>query len=42
MVMGRDTNPDMSAPVGARAGCIHRESITEISPDEALAAVDHL
>jgi len=32
----------MSAPVGARAGWIRRESIAEISPDEALAAVDRL
>jgi len=42
MVMGRDTNPDMSAPVGARAGWIHRDSIAEVRPDEALAAVDRL
>jgi len=39
MVMGRDTDPSMSAPVGPRAGWIRKEAIADVSADEAVAAL---
>jgi len=42
MVMGADTDPSMSAPVGARSGWIRDEVIADISADAALAQLDQL
>ena len=42
MVMGPDTDPKMSAPVGPRAAWIRKESIADISVDEAMAALARL
>ena len=42
MIMGPDTDPTMSAPVGPRAGWIRKETIAEISADEAAAALADL
>ena len=40
MLMGADTDPSMSAPVGARAGWLRKDRISEIASDDALAALD--
>ena len=37
-----DTDPSMSAPIGARAGWLREERISEITSDNALAALDGL
>ena len=42
MLMGADTDPSMSAPVGARAGWLREDRISEIASDDALAALDRL
>ena len=42
MLMGADTDPSMSAPVGARAGWFREDRISEIASDDALAALDRL
>ena len=42
MVMGPDTDPKMSAPVGPRAAWIRKESIADISVEEAMAALARL
>ena len=42
MVMGRDTNPQMSAPVGARAGWIRQDAISAVTPAAAFDALIRL
>ena len=42
MLMGADTNPLMSAPVGARAGWLRGDRISEIASNDALATLDRL
>ena len=42
MVMGPDTDPSMSAPVGPRVGWIKKQSIADISPEEAAAELSRL
>ena len=42
MLMGADTDPSMSAPVGARAGWLREDRVSEIASDDALAALDRL
>ena len=38
MVMSRHTDPDMSAPVGAKAGWIKDDDIAKITPQDVMAA----
>ena len=42
MLMGADTDPSMSAPVGVRAGWLRGDRISEIASDDALAALERL
>lgn len=42
MIMGADTDPSMSAPVGAKAGWIREKAVSDISADSALARLDQL
>ena len=42
MVMGGDTDPAMSAPVGARAGWIRKDRVDAVTPDEVLASLKAL
>ena len=42
MVMGADTDPSMSAPVGTRSGWIRQEAISDVSAEAALARLDRL
>ena len=39
MVMSRHTDPDMSAPVGSRAGWVKKDDIAAVLPEEVLEAV---
>ena len=39
MVMGIDTDPAMSAPVGARAGCVRATPISDVTAAQAFAAL---
>ena len=39
MVMGGDTDPSMSAPVGARAGWVRQDSIADVTPQQARDAL---
>ena len=42
MVMGGDTDPEMSAPTGTNAGWIRQTSIADVTPDAALDALNRL
>ena len=42
MVMGGDTDPAMSAPVGARAGWIRKDRVEAVTPDEVIASLKTL
>ena len=42
MVMGSDTDPTMSAPVGPRADWLKKEVIADISAEEVAAVLDRL
>ena len=42
MVMGQDTDPDMSAPTGAKAGWVRQDSIENVAPQAVLDALRHL
>jgi len=39
MVMGGDTDPSMSAPVGARAGWIRQQNVGDVTPQQAKDAL---
>ena len=39
MVMGGDTDPSMSAPVGARAGWVRREAVATVTPEQVIDAL---
>ncbi|MEL0134428.1 MAG: glycosyltransferase family 9 protein [Rhodobiaceae bacterium] len=39
MVMGGDTDPSMSAPVGARAGWVRRQNVGDVTPLQAMDAL---
>ena len=42
MVMGGDTDPEMSAPTGTNAGWIKQTSIADVTPEAALDALNRL
>ncbi len=42
MVMGQDTDPDMSAPTGAKAGWVRKDRIENVAPQAVLDALRHL
>ena len=42
MVMGQDTDPDMSAPTGAKAGWVRQDRIENVAPQAVLDALRHL
>ena len=42
MVMGQDTDPDMSAPTGAKAGWVRQDRIENVAPHAVLDALRHL
>ena len=42
MVMGQDTDPDMSAPTGAKAGWVRQDRIEHVAPQAVLDALRHL
>ena len=42
MVMGGDTDPSMSAPVGARAGWVRQDNIADVTPQQAIDALSGL
>ncbi|MED5312604.1 MAG: glycosyltransferase family 9 protein [Pseudomonadota bacterium] len=42
MVMGQDTDPDMSAPTGAKAGWVRQDRIENVAPQAVLDALPHL
>ncbi len=42
MVMGQDTDPDMSAPTGAKAGWVKQDRIENVAPQAVLDALRHL
>ena len=42
MVMGADTDPAMSAPVGARAGWVRQDDIASVTPGQAIDALSTL
>ena len=42
MVMGQDTDPDMSAPNGAKAGWVRQDRIENVAPQAVLDALPHL
>ena len=42
MLMGADTDPSMSAPVGVRAGWIRSEAVSDITAEAALSRLDQL
>ena len=42
MVMGRDTDPSMSAPVGARAGWVRQDNVADVTPRQAIDALSAL
>lgn len=42
MLMGADTDPTMSAPVGARSGWLRQDSVSSITAEAALARLDEL
>ena len=42
MVMGQDTDPDMSAPTGAKAGWVRQDRIENLAPQAVLDALRHL
>lgn len=39
MVMGSDTDPSMSAPIGAKAGFVHQDDIANVTPLEVMTAL---
>ncbi len=42
MVMGQDTDPDMSAPTGAKAGWVRKYRIENVAPQAVLEALRNL
>ena len=42
MVMGGDTDPSMSAPVGPRAGWVRQETIADVTPQQAIDGLSAL
>ena len=42
MVMGQDTDPDMSAPTGAKAGWVRQDRIENVAPQAVLDALRDL
>ncbi|MEC8246367.1 MAG: glycosyltransferase family 9 protein [Pseudomonadota bacterium] len=42
MVMGQDTDPEMSAPTGAKAGWVRQDRIENVAPQAVLNALPHL
>ncbi|MEC7304466.1 MAG: glycosyltransferase family 9 protein [Pseudomonadota bacterium] len=42
MLMGADTDPSMSAPVGVRAGWLRETAISDIAADRAMAGLERL
>ena len=42
MVMGQDTDPDMSAPTGAKSGCVRQGRIEDVTPQAVLDALRDL
>ena len=42
MLMGADTDPSRSAPVGAKAGWIRSEAVSDVTAEAALARLDKL
>ena len=42
MLMGAETDPSMSAPVGTRAGWLREDRVSEIGVDDALTSLDRL
>ena len=42
MVMGGDTDPTMSAPVGARAGFIRQDNVADVTPRQTMDALSAL
>jgi len=39
MVMGGDTDPSMSAPVGARAGWVRQDDVANVTVQQAIDAL---
>ena len=42
MVMGQDTDPDMSAPTGAKSGWVRQDRIEDVTPQAVLDALRNL
>ena len=42
MVMGQDTDPDMSAPTGAKSGWVRQDRIEDVTPQAVLDTLRHL
>ncbi len=42
MVMGGDTDPSMSAPVGRRAGWLRQDKVADVTPQQAIDALSTL
>jgi ADP-heptose:LPS heptosyltransferase len=42
MVMGGDTDPSMSAPIGPRAGWVRQDAIADVTPQQAIDALSAL
>ena len=42
MVMGQDTDPDLSAPTGARSGWVIQDRIEDVTPQAVLDALREL
>ena len=42
MLMGAETDPSMSAPVGTRASWLREDRVSEIGVDDALTSLDRL